>query len=223
MLANNLANAATGGYKTDREFYSLYLAPETEGADTGTLPVIQKQWTDFSQGVLQPTGNPLDLALSGKGFFVAQSPAGPVYTRNGNFRLSGAGDLVTADGYAVQIVGGKKLQAQPGKQLDISTDGSIRQDGKPLGKLALVQFQDASALGKMGNSYFQNPDAKVQPVVAKDVEVHQGRIEGSNVGVAESAVRLVGIMRQFEMLQKAISIDGDMNQKAIQEVARIGS
>jgi len=80
MLANNLANAATAGYKSDREFYSLYVAPEAlEPALAGfsaapaTLPVIQSHWTDFNQGTLTPTGNPLDLALSGKGFFVADS------------------------------------------------------------------------------------------------------------------------------------------------------
>ena len=229
MLANNLANAGTGGYKTDREFYSLYIAPEAvdesglSATATGVLPVVQKQWTDFSQGVLQPSGNSLDMALSGKGFFVAQAASGPVYTRNGNFHLSAAGDLMTADGYAVQITGGGKLKALPGKQLEIATDGSVRQEGKLLGKLAVVQFLDASGLTKLGNSYFQNPDTKVQPAAAKNFEVQQGKVEGSNVGVAESAVRLVGIMRQFEMLQKAISLDGDMNRRALEEVAHVGS
>ncbi len=96
LVANNLANATTGGFKLDREFYSLFSAGE--GSDvtgnSGTkLPVIQKQWTDFSQGTLTPTGNSLDLGLSGKGFFVVNGPSGPLYTRSGSFQLSASGAL----------------------------------------------------------------------------------------------------------------------------------
>ena len=80
LLANNVANASTGGYKADREFYSLYVAPDAADSDSlSTMPVIEKPWTDFSQGLVQQTGNPLDLALSGKGFFAVQSPRGPLY------------------------------------------------------------------------------------------------------------------------------------------------
>ena len=105
MLANNLANATTGGYKTDREFYGLFSAstdPAVEGEPSQTvLPVIQKQWTDFSQGTLQPTGSPLDVGLSGKGFFSVAGPSGPLYTRNGGFQLSKSGVLTTSEGYPV--------------------------------------------------------------------------------------------------------------------------
>src|ERR1051326_3728537 len=80
MLANNLANADTGGYKIDREFYSLYAAPETAANDPLTMPVIERPWTDFSQGTIRPTGNPLDFALAGKGFFRVDGPNGPLYT-----------------------------------------------------------------------------------------------------------------------------------------------
>jgi flagellar basal-body rod protein FlgF len=102
-------------------------------------------------------------------------------------------------------------------------DGSVSQGGKNLGRLQVVTFADPSSLAKMGQNYFQSPDPKLQLAAAKSVEVHQGKIEGSNVGVAESAVHLVGIMRQFEMLQKAVSLAGDMNKSAVEEVARIGS
>ena len=84
MLANNLANSGTSGFKADREFYSLY---------EQQLPVVETHWTDFSQGTVLPTGNPLNLALSGNGFFALTGPAGIVYTRNGNFRISKANQL----------------------------------------------------------------------------------------------------------------------------------
>src|SRR5271169_2056345 len=88
MLANNIANASTSGYKADREFYSLYAAPEAEGPISGpdTLPVIERPWTDLSQGEVRSTGNPLDVALQGKGFFAVNGPGGPMYTRDGSFR-----------------------------------------------------------------------------------------------------------------------------------------
>src|SRR5690242_18395190 len=86
LLANNVANASTGGYKADREFYSLYAgsAEENEG-DPSTMPVIERPWTDHAQGTLQRTGNPLDLALDGKGFFAVDGPSGRLFTRNGSF------------------------------------------------------------------------------------------------------------------------------------------
>jgi flagellar hook-basal body protein len=87
LLANNLANAGTSGYKSDREFYGLYASSEAGSSADGNLqvlPVVERQWTDFAQGTIQATGNPLDVALSGRGFLVANAPGGPVYTRNGS-------------------------------------------------------------------------------------------------------------------------------------------
>jgi flagellar basal-body rod protein FlgF len=224
MLANNLANADTGGYKTDREFYSLYVAPEAAGADSSvSMPVIERAWTDFSQGVIRPTGNPLDLALSGKGFFSVDGPAGPLYTRQGAFKLSPAGLLVTTEGYPVRLVGGRQLQASSSAPIEIGVDGGVSQQGEALGQLAVMNFADAGTLAKHGSNYYQSADPMASPAPASGVEVQQGRLESSNVGTAESAVRLVSVMRQFEMLHKAISIGAEMNKKAVEEVARVGS
>jgi flagellar basal-body rod protein FlgF len=223
MVANNLANTTTGGFKLDREFYSLFTAAENGGDETSTkLPLIQKQWTDFSQGVLAPTGNPLDVALSGKGFFAANGPAGPLYTRNGSFQLSATGQLTTSEGYAVRDKNGQPIQTQSQDPLEITPDGSITQDGQAIGQLQVVNFQDPSTLQKMGNSYFLPSDPKNLPTAAADTTVVQGKTENSNVAPAESAVRLVALMRQFEMLQKAITITSDMNKQALTEVARVG-
>jgi len=221
MLANNMANADTSGYKTDREFYNLYVSPEAEAAEESpaTLPVIERPWTDFSQGSLRPTGSPLDLALTGKGFFAVDGPSGSLFTRNGNFRVSSAGRLVTAEGYPVRAVGGGKLQVQPSLALEVSPDGTVHQDGQALGQIEITDFSDASSVTKQGASYFRS-DGAAQP--ASDVEVTQGKLESSNVGPAESAVRLVSVMRQFEMLQKAVTLGGQMNQSAV-EIARVAS
>jgi len=226
MLSNNLANAATSGYKLDREFYTLFSAEDDdsiEGAGSTKLPQIQKQWTDFTQGTLQPTGSPLDLALSGKGFFTATGPSGVLYTRNGAFQVSKTGILTTSDGYPVTTTTGGTIQTDSQSPINVSPDGTVQQDGMPLGQLAIMDFADPAALQKMGSNYYTNSNATVKPLTADSTTVVQGKIEASNVVAAESAVRLVGVMRQFEMLQKAISVTTDMDKKALDEVARVGS
>src|SRR5436190_182341 len=141
LLANNVANASTGGYKADREFYSLYVAPEAGGNETlSTMPVIQRSWTDMDQGTLHTTGNPLDVALSGKGFFAVEGPSGALYTRNGNFRLAADGKLSTADGYAVRNTQGAPITLQSTGPIEIGSDGTVRQDGNDIGRLQVVDF-----------------------------------------------------------------------------------
>ncbi len=228
MLANNLANAATAGYKTDRESYSLYVAPEAMadalngfGPMPSTLPLVERHWTDFTQGALTPTGNPLDLAISGNGFFAVQGPQGPLYTRNGGFRLSAAGVLTTADGYAVRAAGGNTIQAQGPEPLEISPEGEVRQNGQSLGRLEIVSFDRPEAIEKLGKNYFRALDPQAPPRAAAGFRIHQGKLENSNVGTPESAVRLINILRQFEMLQKAIALGAEMNRRAVEEVARV--
>jgi len=168
MLANNLANDSAGGYKVDREFYSLYVSPEAAGSmpDPDTLPVVQRPWTDFSQGELRSTGNSLDVAVSGKGFFTAAGPNGALYTRNGSFRISPAGQMQGAEGYPLQKVGGGTLTVDPSKRVEIAPDGTVSQDGAPVGQLAIVDFSNPAALAKQGHSYFHLADTTVQPAAA---------------------------------------------------------
>jgi flagellar basal-body rod protein FlgF len=222
MLANNLANVETGGYKADREFYSIYsssdASPDPRTGDTTTLPVIQKHWTDNSQGNLRETSNPMDLAVEGDGYFGVQTPEGVRYTRNGNFLISPAGALTTSDGNPVRAQGGGQIPLQPGLPVEVLPDGTIQQGGQVAGQIELSSF-DPGSLDKTGANYFA-PFAGVRPKVATG-SVMQGKLEQSNVVSAESAVRLVAIMRQFEMLQKAMNIGNELNRKAIEEVARV--
>jgi flagellar basal-body rod protein FlgF len=224
LLANNIANASTSGYKGDSEFHTVFTseAAEADGGESpATLPMIQRRWTDFSQGLLEPTNNPMDFGLSGKGFFVVKGPNGPLYTRNGNFRMSADGAVVTSDGYPLLDPDGKPLKANdPGQRLEVSVDGSVHQNGQALGQVHLVDFKDASALFKQGNNYYQNTSSQL-PVDATEAEIYQGKVEASNVSAAHGAVRLVSVSRQFEMMQKAISIANEMGRQAIEQVAKI--
>jgi len=222
LLANNMANASTGGYKADREFYSLYVSPEAADAgQAASMPVIERPWIDLAQGVIQPTGNTLDLALSGKGFFAVQTPGGPLYTRSGSFHLAADGKLVTAEGFPVSGVNGAVLRLQASGKIEVAGDGTVRQDGQVIGQLQVVDFPGAAGLAKQGNNYFRSADTSAAPAAGAGTTVEQGRLEASNTGTAESAVRLISIMRQFEMLQKAASTALDMSKQAVEQVAKV--
>jgi flagellar basal body rod protein FlgG len=214
MLANNIANSGTAGFKSDREFYNLY---------ESQLPNIESQWTDFSQGTLVQTGNPLNVALSGKGMLALNSPAGTVFTRNGDFKISKSNQLETADGFTPRDVlnQGNPITVDPTLPIDILKDGTVQQSGQTVGQLE-VDAPDTNPLNlsKLGNSNFVMSKQTTLPPAAQGTDVLQGQLEQSNVPVADSAVKLVGVMRQFEMLQKAISVDTDMSRKGIEEVAK---
>jgi flagellar basal body rod protein FlgG len=227
LLANNLANAGSSGFKTDREFYGLYASEDAsngiDGTGATTLPVVEKQWTDFSPGPLQVTGNPLDIAISGKGFFTLSGPNGPLYTRNGTLQVLPSGELGTSEGFAIHGVGGATIRVTPNKPISIALNGTVTQQGQVAGQIEVVDFKSTNVLKKVANTGFENTDPAAVPQTAANFEVQQGKVEGSNVAVPEAAMRLVGVMRQFEMLQKAIGISSEMDTKSVQEVARVGA
>ncbi|MEQ1945886.1 MAG: flagellar hook basal-body protein [Bryobacteraceae bacterium] len=216
MLANNIANANTSGFKADREFYNLY----QDG-----LPVIEGKWTDLSQGTITPTGNPLDLALSGAGFFAINGASGVEYTRNGNFVISKANQLATTDGFTLRNTRdqGRPITVNPALPVLVDPRGVVSQGGQEVGQIEISSIPSAAgSLAKLGNSYFSlskgTPDP---PAPTANAEIIQGSLERSNVSPSDSAIRLVSVMRQFEMLERALRIGSDMNKQAIQEVARV--
>jgi flagellar basal body rod protein FlgG len=217
MLANNIANTGTVGFKADGEFHGLYREQ---------LPVIERQWTDFSQGVLTATGNQLDLGLASQGFFALNSPTGIVYSRNGQFQISKTNQLQTAEGYTLRNTQdqGKPIAVDPTQPIDIDKTGTVWQGGQEIAQIEIDSIANPSlTTRKVGNSYFVLPDqAQGQTAtIDSNAEVRQGMLEQSNVPVADSAVRLVSVMRQFEMLQRAVSIGTEMNKEAIEQVAKV--
>ncbi len=227
MLANNIANASTSGFKADREFYGLYMSAEARQAtgeawrpDATDVPEIEHKWTDLSQGSLAGTGNPLDLAIAGKGYFEVSTPAGPRWTRNGSFRVGLSGKFETSSGDVLNVKPpeGREFKVDPNKPYKIEKNGDVSQDGLVLGRIQLkVPADQAGQLEKAGTSYFKVDPAALQ----SGAEIEQGYLETSNISVADSAVRLVSVMRSFEMLQKATNLGSDMNKKVIEEVGRV--
>lgn len=227
LLANNMANAGTSGYKADGESYDLYFGDEawngvSENRPAGSeMPLVQRNWTDFSQGTLLDTGNMGDIALSSQGFFVVQTANGSLYTRTGHFKVAKNGQLQTPEGYQVLGKNGKPVQVDPSQGFSVSSSGQISQAGNPVAELQILDVQTVDALTKRGNTYFTlNPGAKTSPAI--DAEVEQGKVESSNVNPSNAAVKLVGVLRQFEMLQRAIHIAGDMGKQAVEQVAKVG-
>lgn len=224
MLANNIANSSSAGFKADTDFYGLYHSEEA-ASDSGLpapteSPVTEKQWTDFSQGQITPTGNELDLALSGEGFFTVQGPNGVLYTRNGSFRVSNDGTLTTRQGYPVLNAENKPIRIDGTKSTQVDGTGRILQGGNEVAQFKLVNFTAPRTLEKQESTYFRLSVSTLTPAPATDVKVEQRSVESANVQPAQAAVKLVSVMRQFEMLQRAMSIGNEMNKQAVEDVAR---
>lgn len=214
MLANNIANTGTSGFKADREFYNL---------TRHQLPLIEHQWTDFQQGSLLVDGDPLHLALQGEGFFALTSPSGTIYSRSGEFQVNSQGQLATREGYLLRNVqnNGQPIAVDPLQPVDVGATGVVSQNGVQLGQIEISRIDDrTSQLRKRGASYFllSNPGGATPD---GETSIRQGALEQSNAPATDGAVRLVSVMRQFEMLQRAMAVGVEMNKQAVEQVARV--
>ncbi len=224
LLAHNLANTTTAGFKAEKEMYRQYIAEDAADGLPVASPVVEGRWTDFSQGAIQPSGRSMDFALAARGFFVAKKPDGQIlYTRDGSFRVSKDGRLETRDGYEVEIrtPDQKPLRLNPRLDVEVSASGEIRQAEQPLGRLRVVDFSTEESHEKIAGNYFRFSSPQPKPVDMENPDIRQGHLEQSNVAGPEIGVRLVNVMRQFEMLQRALQLGGEMNRRAIEEVAKV--
>jgi flagellar basal-body rod protein FlgG len=225
MISNNLANVNTPGYKKDKMSFEGLLAgsanppavPQGKTAD----PVLQKEnvYIDYAAGPINQSGNPLDLALDGDGFFAVTTPEGTAYTRQGNFRTSADGTLVTMDGYPVQGVGGAAIRIQ-GSRVEIDAKGGVLVDGAAAGALSVVDFEKPLTFTKIGSALFvpADPQAASRPGTA---QVQQGHLEGSNVESISEMVQLIETNRYFEACSKVIKGFDDMATKAANDLGKI--
>jgi flagellar basal-body rod protein FlgF len=172
--------------------------------------------TDFTQGGLQRTGNPLDVAINGEGFFSIQTPGGIQYTRQGSFTIDSDGVLITQDGYPVLGEGGS-LTLEEGT-IEIDTDGTISVDGDEVGRLQVTDFVDPQVLKKTGISRFVATRENAGGRQAEDVSLRQGFIESSNVNPVKAMTEMIETSRMFEAYQKVITTADEANAKSIQDV-----
>ena len=207
LTANNLANVNTMGYRAQQALFRSTLAESLASSSdplnraVNDFNLLGGSRTDLSAGNLERTGNSLDLAIEGTGFFAVQSQAGVLYTRNGNFQSSPNGRLTTASGDLV--LGDQGPIIVPSGAISISPDGTLSSEGAVAGKLRIVEFVPGSVPVAIGKSYYSAPQKDV--LLAADSCVRQGMLESSNVNSVTAMVELIGIQRKAEMLERAMS------------------
>jgi flagellar basal body rod protein FlgG len=223
LIAHNLANVSTPGFKRRYNDFSSLMAQES--AANGTTDENSPPHTalDFTQGNFIETGRTLDMALCGKGFFVIETPQGPLYTRNGMFRLNENNQIIDLAGRTVAGESGPITipQTVGPSQISVANDGSISGAGIPIGKFKLVDFPDKeNKLSTVGLNCFQSP-VNLSPDSAKNLIVKQGFQEGSNVQITEELVDMIMVSRLYEANMKFISKDGE-TAKNLLDVAMSG-
>lgn len=227
ILANNLANASTSGFKADRERYTTYWAAESTSAldqgrgGAGVSPVVERNWIDFTQGPLTRTGSPTHLAVTGPGFLSVRRGDETLYTKNGELQVGARGTLVNGDGLEVLGANGQAVRVDAAQPLEIRADGSVWQGGVSTGQIRLTEFSDPQKLQKAGNTNFRWPGEASEARVGASTKVLQGTLEAANTGAAEGAVRMVNVLRQFESLQKAMQLGSEMSKRLVDEVAKV--
>ena len=233
VVANNLANLNTTGFKADGNIFQEYLMPGAKNdhfanADRRMSYVVDRaSWINFSQGSVQPTGNPLDVAIDGDAFLVVQTPRGERYTRNGALQINAQGQLVTADGLAVVGGNGPITFQSTDRGIAISREGTITvREGQNVnesqrGKLRLVAFTQPSRLRKDGANLFAAPDGLTPQPAPTTAGVQQGMIEKSNVRSIAEMTRMIEITRTYTTVASLIQQQGDLRRTAVERLADV--
>jgi flagellar basal-body rod protein FlgF len=223
VVANNLANVSTTGFRGQHEFYEAVTA-NSGGQALSPLNVAINNYgvlggasVDLEQGSLQETGNSLDLAIRGTAFFAVQTPRGVRYTRSGAFHESAAGQIVTQDGDPVLGPTGP-LELSPGA-VTVGPDGTVSVNSAIQGQLRLAEFAPGTDLAPEGNTNFMAPAGAERP--AANSTIAPGMLEAPNISAVKETVTLMVLQRHTELLERTLSIFlDDFNRTAVQDLAR---
>ena len=235
IVANNIANMNTTGFKADGAIFTEYLSSAARGDQFATrdprISFVQDRatWHDMTPGSVQRTGSPLDIAIDGNAFLVVQTPRGERYTRNGALQLNAAGELVTSTGDKVLGDGGPITITNTDRDIIINADGTIRvREGllatsdSGRGKLRLVTFANPQLLQKDGSSTFIPPTG-VTPQPATDVRVVQGALERSNVRPVVEMSRMIELTRAYTEVSSMMQQQSDLRRSAIEKLAEVAA
>lgn len=227
-IGSNLANALTPGYK--REVHVALggasasrgadFAALVDGAGAGTASAALPQ-RDMRPGTLQRTGQPLDLALAGRGFFEVATPAGPAWTRHGQFRLDPQGRVVDAEGRALQSTAGDLVLANGTPTVD--ANGDVHEEGRVVARLRLVDVAEPSRLERAGGGLYAAGSRSVEarPLDEPEATVRQGWLENANVEPMREMVELVRTMRRFESVHRAVQAYDEMLGTGIRKLGDV--
>jgi flagellar basal-body rod protein FlgF/flagellar basal-body rod protein FlgG len=223
--AANLANAQTPGYRAEREYFrSVLLGPDALDSQLGrtvnNFGLLGGDRLSMAQGALAQTGNPLDLAIEGEGFFQIQTANGLRYTRDGGFQRARNGTLVTAAGEPVLSSTGQVILIPPG-EVSVGGDGVVSVAGGTVATVGVYTFPAGAQMTPEGANRYIAPQGSA-PLAAKAASVHQGAIEQANQDVIQGSLDLIVMQRQAEMMQKALTVfHTEFNKIASEDLPRI--
>ena len=223
--ASNLANAGTQGFRAEREYFrSALMGPGALGdqldSTVNNFGVLGGNQIDLGQGALITTGNPLDVAVEGQGFFAIKTRNGVRYTRDGSFQRAHDGMLITAQGEPVLDTKGRPIQIPTG-DISIGSGGAISVGGAVVGNIGVFTFASATSIRPEGANRFA-PVAGAKPSLATSASLHQGALEGSNQDVIQGTMDLILAQRQAEMMQKALVLfDNDLDKTACEQLPKV--
>jgi flagellar basal-body rod protein FlgF len=217
LVANNIANAATTGYRSEGVIFSETVQAVDKGPSL-SMATANVQNTSFAQGALTQTNGTFDFGIEGEGFFLIETPAGERLTRAGSFSPSAAGDLVTNDGFRVLDAGGAPVFVPPDAgALSVSADGTLSVDGAPIAQLGIVRPLAPLDLVREDGVMFR-ADAGVEP--AENARVIQGFTEGSNVDAVTQLARMIEVQRAYEMGQSFLESEDERIRMALKSLSQ---
>jgi flagellar basal-body rod protein FlgF len=224
IVANNIANADTTGFKVEQLMVGEEIGQRARnhGIRGGASFVMDHGvGRDFGQGALRQTSRPLDFAIEGEGaFFTVEAANGEAYTRDGAFTLDPEGRLTTQGGLPVMGDGGEIILDAALGEPSVAEDGTISQNGLPVGRLSVVRFDELAVLAKGGDGLYRNV-SNARPSDAPDVQVRQGMLEGSNVNTILEITNLIEISRAYERASKMIENTNDLSRRAVERLGRV--
>lgn len=220
MVANNVANANTAGYRAQNPIFEQYISKERYDTHDLSMVYDQGQYDTTSPGTIQLTGNPYDVALNGPGFIAITSPSGEMqYTRSGNFTVNNNNELVTSSGFKVSGPGGDAIAIPASaKEVKITAAGDVTADGNTVGRLGLFEFDNLQDLKPEGNGLYSAKDGG-RP--ATETAVVQGSLEGSNVNAIQETTRMIEILRSYQSTMRMIENEQERQVNGIQTLAKI--
>lgn len=222
LIANNLANMNTPGYRNQNAIFTEYVAYNTargtEEKDPLSLVMDYGQFQSTAPGPLQQTGNPLDIAIQGKGYFGVQTPEGVMFTRNGNFNVNANGEIVTGNGSLVASNGGGAISIpRDAGKVTVLEDGTISTDNGPVGQLMVVEFANEQDLEAQGNGLYKTSAA---PIPSEKSRVIQGFLEGSNVQPILEMTRMIDVSRAYQNSQRILQSEHERQRTMIQRLTQ---
>ena len=223
IVANNIANADTTGFKVEQLLVGTEVGERArnDAVRPSVSFVLDKGvGRDFGQGALKQTGRDLDFGIDGEGaFFTVNDGVGEAYTRDGAFALDPEGRLVTAGGAAVQGDGGDIVLDTSKGPVSVGEDGTISQQGLPVGRLTLARFETLAVLSKDGDGLYRNR-SNATPIEATGAQVRQGMLEGSNVNPLTEITNMIEISRAYESVTRMIENNNDLSRRAVERLGR---